>query len=498
MRAYWIAFAGLAQGVCLAQSTFNVVHNYTVQQGWPDAGGASGRSAVETDSGFFVLGHQVATAGLTKNFSFLFNATGGWIGDAEFNALDPSDQNFGYIDPVHKDGLGAIAAMSSFDSANDSTRQIALARIGMDGALVWQTSITDSCFCGAQQVRGRDGRFALVGFNGFDAMLLFCDSAGVVDTMRTYADTRTGLSVRPLAGGSEWLIAGYQSGGVDDAIWVMRVDSVGNTIWRRNIGGSLHAFKNVSAIQTQDGGIVATCSYMPLPGSWNSPQWNYFRKWDIDGNVMWTEQFNQQPENTTFDLEELPDGALVACGTETSFGFPNSKALLMKLEPDGDLVWLRRYFHYADGNGHLPYDLEPTSDGGFVLTGYAKQGWDDTIPNLQMVWLLKVDSMGCLVPGCGWDGMEEVALGLENALGVYPNPARGTATVTATLPSDLQVRGTLRLVLVDALGRTVREQNVGHSFSSTSLDLSGLAAGVHYLHLRDEARWLSGVRLVVE
>lgn len=490
-----IGFICWVQTLCFAQSTFNVVYNYTVAQGWPDAGGGGGVSVLETDSGFLVLGHQVATGGLTRDFVFSFDSAGGHIeSDLELNALSPSDQNFGYIDPVHKDANGVIAAISSFDFGSDTIRELELARITTSGDLLWQVSVADSCPCGARQLRyGSDGHVVMSGFFGTNGMLMIADTNGVVDTMVVYPDTYSALGVRALAQGG-YVLSGFRIGTTDDNVWVMRVDSVGNTIWRRNVGGSYHAFRNVSAIQTQDGGIVATCSYMPLPGSWNSPQWNYFRKWDIDGNVLWTEQYNQAQGSTTYDLEELPDGSLVASGNETGY-----YGLLMKLEADGDLVWLRRYTYYqSNGAGHLPYDVEPTSDGGFVLTGWAQQGINDSLPNLQMVWLLKVDSMGCLVPGCGWDGMEEVALGLEDALNVYPNPAHGTATVTATLPTDLHVRGTLRLVLVDALGRTVREQSVGRSLSTTNLDLGGVAAGVHYLHLRDEARWLSGVRLLVE
>lgn len=493
-----IAF--LAQGICLGQGTFNVVHNYTLQQGWPNPSGGTGRSVLETDSGYIVFGHHVATAGLTKDFIYQFDGVGNWLSDFELNASDPSNQNFGYSDPLNKDGYGVIGAISSFDGANDSTSQIALIRVANDGSPLWQVSVTDSCLCGVKQARlTSSGKVLLAGYNDYMAMLLISDTLGEIDTLRSYANTWEALSVCSLNVGG-YCFSGYQVTGVDNAIWVMRLDSIGDVIWRRDIGGSKHAGDNVSAIQTQDGGIVATCSFMPFPGGPFDPQWNYFRKWDIDGNLLWTKQYNEQDYTTGYDLEELPNGALVACGGERSPpAVPISKALLFKLEPDGDLIWLRRYYHYASSNStHIPYDVEPTSDGGFVLTGYAKQGQADSIPGLQMVWLLKVDSMGCLLPGCGGNGIQEIALGLEDALRVHPNPANTNATVTATLPNDLEVRGTLSLLLVDALGRTVLTQNMGKRFTTTTLDLSRLPHGLYHLHLRDDMRWLSGVKLVVE
>ena len=476
------------------QNAVNIVHNYTIAQGWPDAGGGSGRSVLECNTGYVVIGHQVATGGLTKDFIFSFDPVGSSLGDLELNALSPSNQNFGYIDPVEKDVFGVIGAMSSFDGGNDSTSQVDLVRVSAAGDPLWQVSVLDTCPCGVKQMRmGTEGKTLMAGYYGLQGMLLIGDTLGGVDTLKVYPNTYQALGVRPLDIGG-CCLSGCQATGIDNSVWVMRLDSVGNQMWRHDLGGSRFASKNVSAIQTQDGGIVATCSYMPLPGSPTDPQWNYFRKWDIDGNLVWTKQYNEASHSTSYDLEELGDGRLVASGSE-SYHY----GTLLQLEPDGDLMWMRRYAYYqGNGSYHTPYDVEPTSDGGFVMTGVAQQGPSDSLPGLQMVWLLKVDSMGCLVPGCGNIGVEEMALGLENALTVYPNPASGAVTVEATLPNDLEVRGVLRLIVVDALGRVVKDEVVGKTFTTTELDLSGSPAGVYHLHLRDDNRWLSGTTVVVE
>ncbi|QQR87407.1 MAG: T9SS type A sorting domain-containing protein [Flavobacteriales bacterium] len=481
----------------MSQGTFNVVQNYSLSIGSLDAGGAIGRSVYETATGYNVVGSAVVPGNLGKPFVTFFDTDGACVGQEQHYGASPYDYDHGYSDPVwSEDGLKKVV-MTEFESGNFSySRQILVAYNDL-GDTAYTHSLIDTGYMGMRQTCIlSDGRVAACGFSDPDsvparALLLLADTLGQNVEAITYANTVMALGVRPLMPNGA-VLSGFVAG-VSDGLWVMRLDSAGNTLWRRNFGGSQHAYDNVSAIQTQDGGIVATGSFMPLPGSWNSPQWNYFRKWDINGNVQWSKQYNQAQDATTFDIEELPNGDLVASGSEnTHWG------LLIKLEPDGDLSWLRRYTYYtSNGSQHGLYDVEPTSDGGFVATGVSRQGVSDSLPGLQMVWLLKVDSAGCLVPGCGNIGVEEVALGLENALSVYPNPARDQAQVMLDLPQDLEVRGALQLVVVDGLGRTVLEVPVGNA-RTLQLELAGLAAGVHYVHLRDETRWLSGTKLVVE
>jgi len=86
----------------------------------------------------------------------------------------------------------------------------------------------------------------------------------------------------------------------------------------------------------------------------------------------------------------------------------------------------------------------------------------------------------------------QLALGL----GLYPNPAHGSAQVSLpAVPGASQAT----LTLVDALGRVVRRQSVGLSAAGalTAIDLSSLAPGVYAL--RTQAGAETAVRrLVVE
>jgi len=66
----------------------------------------------------------------------------------------------------------------------------------------------------------------------------------------------------------------------------------------------------------------------------------------------------------------------------------------------------------------------------------------------------KVDSLGCIIPGC--DDFSTVitvqATNLKEALAVYPNPAHSSTTVNVTLPRSTPFLGEHRLRMVSAHG----------------------------------------------
>jgi hypothetical protein len=79
-------------------------------------------------------------------------------------------------------------------------------------------------------------------------------------------------------------------------------------------------------------------------------------------------------------------------------------------------------------------------------------------------------------------------------LAVYPNPAHGTATVR--LPTGLAA-GPVTLTLLDALGRSVRQQVLGSNAAEATVPLAGLPAGVYVLRAQGAAGTATH-RVVVE
>ena len=85
-------------------------------------------------------------------------------------------------------------------------------------------------------------------------------------------------------------------------------------------------------------------------------------------------------------------------------------------------------------------------------------------------------------------------------LQVYPNPARGTATVRLPAASGASARGAARTIaLLDALGRVTWQAKLPADQTEAALDLRGLVPGLYVVRVTGAAdgRRLSR-RLVVE
>jgi hypothetical protein len=169
----------------------------------------------------------------------------------------------------------------------------------------------------------------------------------------------------------------------------------------------------------------------------------------------------------------------------------------------GDSLWMRHYFYadslMSDGKGTFR-DVLPTPDGGFVAVGgvYSSASGNNPPGYNPDMWVVKVDSLGCLVPGCN---ELSVAITSQNTqwqatVIAYPNPAQGSTVVAVDVPAGLRGKAPLVLSVLSAQGQLVREMEVHQG--ENQLALTPIGSGIYYLHLRSGTVWLGGAKLVVE
>ncbi len=242
-----------------------------------------------------------------------------------------------------------------------------------------------------------------------------------------------------------------------------------------------------------DGGIITFSIYAATDWPWDWTQ-QHLTKWDAEGDVIWETRSHYGYAVTAYDLEILPDQRVVTCSRYASW------AALSYYSAEGDSRWTRLFHVFENSFSQLPYDVEPTTDGGFVLTGGASQQTGDPTPGMETIFIIKTDSLGCVVPGCQNVGVQEYVMDLQEQLKVSPNPASDVVNVALELPEGGEVQGQAQVQVLDMSGRLVLQQEVQQNLNHlrASLDVSALPAGTYYLHLRDAKRWLAGNKVIVE
>ena len=188
-------------------------------------------------------------------------------------------------------------------------------------------------------------------------------------------------------------------------------------------------------------------------------------------NVLWEKvyPFNYQETDAINDAIQLPSGEIIAAGQYFNKESPDYyEAFLLKTDENGEEVW-RRTYKGREGAHTYVFDMEKTADNGFAICGYV---YPDGV-NSQDGWLLKVDSMGCLVEGCGNTGFMEITDNENGELFIYPNPASFQFTIEN---SQLEI-GDLRIINV--LGEEVYRKTI--SSYATNIDVFNLKNGVYFV-----------------
>jgi len=363
---------------------------------------------------------------------------------------------------------------------------------------------------GRQVRQCRVGGFALGG-NYYanaaeaDGFLIKTNIAGEQEWVETYGgqgvDVITSLDtlVNDLYLGGQWNVFGGNA-----QMWLQRVDEAGAVRWETTWGGAFD--DHLAMVSTLANGHALVASSWAYATNYGQMR-PYLAVIDsADGSLVWERQYDAPAsESTLWAAKEVTHGGdLVAVGQ--SYVDAPSRGILLRTTDAGDSLWLR-YYEYSDslmnrGRGWL-YDVLPTADGGFIAVGSALGTSND--PNdppaySQDMWVIKTDSMGCLVPGCDLiTGLNSQVTNLREALTLWPNPTAGPLEVKIALPGSGPTESPLRLVVTSLDGRLIQERNLpAERHQQVRLDLGQEAAGLYSVHLVEGGRWLAGVKVVVE
>jgi len=354
------------------------------------------------------------------------------------------------------------------------------------------------------------------------------DSLGGIIWQSYFSDTNTAISVKKSMDGGFWLILitpvlGECSDGwfMDSNLILIKTNDQGFEEGRFVFGGEC-SNERASVYEFEEDKVVLfgrlTNDSNPNPIPFAGYLFSTQIEQENTGALIVTSPMRQYlptSDGHFVDLHKTQGGNyLVVCDNQLTVnqgaGLQGRwKGGILALDSSKDSLWFRSYSYFNNfptGAGarpayHYLLDSKPTADNGLVLCGYIKQMSGDPNNGLDTPWIFKVDSMGCIEPGCQYVDVEEIVIGLENTINAFPNPAHDVVNLAFTFPADFIPNNQNEIVVIDMQGREVLRQAISLFPSTTNnfeINISSLSTGMYTLHWLSNDAWLDSVKVVVE
>jgi hypothetical protein len=206
---------------------------------------------------------------------------------------------------------------------------------------------------------------------------------------RTYggASYDNGFSVQQTAEGGYVVAGGTRSFGAGDCdVYLIKVNALGDTMWTRTYGGagSQGAY---SVQQTADGGYVMAGSTADTVSLF---EYGYLVRTDSIGETLWTRTFGPDSQDIQWvnEIQQTDDGGFVFVGWATGDAFYEI-SYVVRTDANGDTLWTRGLCDPESGYCRA-YSVQQTKDHGYIVSGAKSpldSGYSDT-------YLVKLDSGG--------------------------------------------------------------------------------------------------------
>lgn len=233
------------------------------------------------------------------------------------------------------------------------------------------------------------------------------------DFLNTISQTSDGGYI--LGGYSDGAISGYKSedniGG--DDYWIVKLNASGNVEWENTVGGG--NYDRLYAVEaTADGGLIIGGQSLSGGGVGDKSQSNkggydyWIVKLDVDGIVEWDKSYGGTGNDQLYNVQPTSDGGYILAGSsdsgisgdKTEARVGNTDYWIIKIDDIGNIVWQN------DIGGVMfetAFDAYETLDGGFIIGGVSNSGisGDKTQANFgnNDYWVVKLDVNGIVV----WD-----------------------------------------------------------------------------------------------
>lgn len=191
-------------------------------------------------------------------------------------------------------------------------------------------------------------------------------------------------------------VSGLQKTGLDSDMWVVKVNSKGQVIWQRALGGTFSE-EGLDIKVTRDGGYLA-CGFSDSPDRTNGNKDMYLVRLDALGQVLWEAHYGGKGNEVARSLWVTGNGGAVLAGETGSENNLHRKhtggidGWVVGVNPKGELLWERN----IGGSDNEHFVAIAPAAGGWMLLGQTDSKDFDVPENRGATdyYLVKVDGEG--------------------------------------------------------------------------------------------------------
>ena len=219
-------------------------------------------------------------------------------------------------------------------------------------------------------------------------------------------------------------------------IWIIKIDSQGNKVWSKTIGGSKNDY-GTSIIATNDGNFIISgyteSSDGIVPSNFGLHDFLVV-KINSSGDVIWSKNYGFSGHDHAHKIIQTSDGGYFVVGfseysgIEGSGGTQNNgegheighkgvqhgsgEFIGVKINSQGEFMWYR---YFGGTQNDRVNDVVEANDGGFLMVGFSESSDFDINDNKGSYdfWVVKLQSNGSLAWKHNYGGS-----GIDQAFGV--------------------------------------------------------------------------------
>jgi len=320
------------------------------------------------DGGFVSVGGRLDPTFADEALAFKVNPLGQLVWQKTYGPLYDSDEDVYSVDRTDDGGYVTAGMYGAFGPSFYADALVI--KVNSSGGLVWAKTFGGASDDAAECViRTTDGGYAVVGFGmgaaSADAFLVKLNSAGGLSWGKKFGGSGWDYPNQVImTSDGGYAIAGYtnSAGAGNYDFLILKTNSSGGLAWGMTFGGT--SLEEASSIvETPDNGYILVGG----SASYGAGSYDFLViKLNSSGNLLWARTIGGSGSDWPYSVIPAIDGGYVIAGSTASFGAGGSDCFVVKITEDGALSWA---FTFGTNGSDVARQVIRTSDGGYALTG---------------------------------------------------------------------------------------------------------------------------------